>query len=409
VSKGTSPTDGSRSVARPYPWGALDAVTRDDVAAVRALNAGAGEFAPGLVGDALSELLGARVQVFVRRARGGARAPRGGEGIGVVVSAIDAPDLSRAVLVEVEPALGAALFTRAVRRAGPRVLAPGSAGAALGGAVGAILLATARRILARSSGGVLPRKAPPRVVAAGPARALERDLTSANLALDEVSLTVLVDDDAFAARVLVPRLLFAVPASPWTPAALATLGDVPLELPIIAAVSRSTAAELGSLRRGDAWLPGAWALHVSSSGALAGPVLLAAGASEEGLRAVLGEDGRLVLREGREPVAWAEEESDVGEVKKDALLEAVGEAPVVVRVEIGVAEMRAREWASLAPGDVVALGRRVGEAVTLRVSGVSVARGELVDLDGEVAVRILGRAEETTEPGSAPGPSRDTR
>jgi flagellar motor switch/type III secretory pathway protein FliN len=124
---------------------------------------------------------------------------------------------------------------------------------------------------------------------------------------------------------------------------------------------------------------------------------------------VLGEDGRLVLREGREPVAWAEEESDVGEVKKDALLEAVGEAPVVVRVEIGVAEMRAREWASLAPGDVVALGRRVGEAVTLRVSGVSVARGELVDLDGEVAVRILGRAEETTEPGSAPGPSRDTR
>lgn len=79
-------------------------------------------------------------------------------------------------------------------------------------------------------------------------------------------------------------------------------------------------------------------------------------------------------------------------VHKDALLESVGEVPVVVRVEIGTAEMSARQWASVAAGDVIALGRRVGEAVVLRVSGVEVARGELVEIEGEVGVRITERS-----------------
>jgi len=75
----------------------------------------------------------------------------------------------------------------------------------------------------------------------------------------------------------------------------------------------------------------------------------------------------------------------------NALIEAVGEVPVVVRVEIGTAQMRAREWAALSKGDVVALGRRIADPVILRVGGVEVARGELVELEGEVAVRIVDR------------------
>jgi flagellar motor switch/type III secretory pathway protein FliN len=73
------------------------------------------------------------------------------------------------------------------------------------------------------------------------------------------------------------------------------------------------------------------------------------------------------------------------------IIEAIGEVPVVVRVEIGEASMLAREWASLARGDVLALGRRVGESVTLRVGGVPVARGELVEIEGDVGVRIVER------------------
>ncbi len=79
--------------------------------------------------------------------------------------------------------------------------------------------------------------------------------------------------------------------------------------------------------------------------------------------------------------------------KPDALTEAIGEVPIVVRVEIGTAEMRAREWAALGTGDVIALGRRIGDRAVLRVGGVEVARGELVDIDGEIGVRILERRE----------------
>lgn len=72
-------------------------------------------------------------------------------------------------------------------------------------------------------------------------------------------------------------------------------------------------------------------------------------------------------------------------------VEVLEDAPVVVRVELGTVEMKAREWAELAPGDVVSLGRRVGDPAILRVGGVEVARGELVQVDGEYGVRIVSR------------------
>ena len=54
----------------------------------------------------------------------------------------------------------------------------------------------------------------------------------------------------------------------------------------------------------------------------------------------------------------------------------------------------ARELAShpaLASGDVVTLGRRVADPVVLRAGGVEIARGELIQIEGEVGVRILTR------------------
>ncbi len=42
-------------------------------------------------------------------------------------------------------------------------------------------------------------------------------------------------------------------------------------------------------------------------------------------------------------------------------------------------------------GDVVVLGRRVGEPVIVRVGGVPVARGDRVEVDGEVGVHIVER------------------
>jgi flagellar motor switch/type III secretory pathway protein FliN len=73
------------------------------------------------------------------------------------------------------------------------------------------------------------------------------------------------------------------------------------------------------------------------------------------------------------------------------LVGAIGDVPVVVRVEVGEATLPAREWASLHRGDVLSLGRRLGAHVVLRVGPIAVARGELVDLEGELGVRIVDR------------------
>ena len=406
----------SRDKVRPFPWGKLEAVSQEDARAVRALHRWSRAFVgAGEVAGALSALLDARVEVLVRRVGSHSRAARAeDEGVAVVVGASDAPSLSGAAFLECERAFASALVARALRRSGPRVLDPASGAGALAGSIAAILLAAARRVHAQRA---------LRVVMAGPARAIERDLVAVSGELIEASLTVILNDEAFAVRVLVPgAVALAAPEPAWTRAALASLGDVPLSLPIVAAVSLSSAGEVGTLRRGDAWLPGAWPLRRSPSGTLEGPVLLAAASHEIAVRAMLGEEGRLVVREGVEALAWTPpgrvgegpfrggsdgEEKRVSEAEKDAIVEAVGEVPVVVRIEIGVAEMRARDWASLAPGDVLSLGKKLGEPVTLRVGGITVARGELVDLDGEVAVRILGRTDSEPAPGQARSPTKE--
>ncbi|MDP9001987.1 MAG: FliM/FliN family flagellar motor switch protein, partial [Myxococcota bacterium] len=173
----------------------------------------------------------------------------------------------------------------------------------------------------------------------------------------------------------------------------------PLAIPIVACGILATASDVATLRTGDALvLPGDQCLLSRGRGStFSGPVLLAAASSDLGLGATLGEDGRVVLRGTLEPLLAAEAPMDSDD--KDAVVAALGEVSVVVRVEIGEAVMSARDWASLGRGDVVGLGRRVGDRVLLRVGGVPLARGELVDLDGEVAVRIVERIiDESTSP-----------
>ena len=63
-------------------------------------------------------------------------------------------------------------------------------------------------------------------------------------------------------------------------------------------------------------------------------------------------------------------------------------APVVVRVEIGTVSVNAGDVASLRPGDVLHTGKRLAEPVVLRVGGRAIARGDLVDVEGELGVRV---------------------
>jgi flagellar motor switch/type III secretory pathway protein FliN len=376
---------------RPFPWASFESLTYADVAARQALGRwGESQAVARDIARALHEVTGARVEISIRRVRRAAE-PRPLDGsVAVVLAGPDERSLGRGVLLEAEGALAAALVARALERPAPKLIDPARPGSArVAGALAAIVLAAARR----SHAG-----APLRVLTAGPGAALTSDF--ARFAPDGIvaELTVIVDDTAHLARVVVDRgAAFASASRPWDRARLATLGDVPLVLPVVVSASAGAAFEVSSLSVGDVWIPGVWPLARGPGGAWVGPVTLAAPHLEVGVRATLGEDGRIVLRGGVEDLAWTpptrEGEAMTEANDTDVLVEAVGEVPVVVRVEIGVAEMRARDWAAITPGDIIALRRRVADPVVLRVGGIELARGELVDIEGDVGVRVTERLE----------------
>jgi flagellar motor switch/type III secretory pathway protein FliN len=367
----------------PFPWAALDRTTRAAADAVRAGRRWAGTRVDvAAFPRAAAELLGARVALLLRSARPLSEASPLPGAVGVLVAPSETPDVARAVLLEADAALVAAILSRVLRRPVPRVIDPSaSPGAASAGAFAAIVAAVLRR--AHASPASDANAGAVRVLAAGPATDLESDLRRAVQDAHALTLTALVDDDAFEARVVVSTgAARAAPSRTWSVTDLSALGALPLEVPVVACACASTVAEVASLGVGDVLVPGPWPLKRASAG-LCGPVHLAPAGGDVGFAAHLGDDGNLVLGGGATTM-----DASTG---KAGLVDAMGDVPVVIHVEIGEARMAAREWARLGAGDVVALGRRIGEKVVLRVGGVPVARGDLVDVEGEVGVRIVER------------------
>jgi type III secretion system YscQ/HrcQ family protein len=64
------------------------------------------------------------------------------------------------------------------------------------------------------------------------------------------------------------------------------------------------------------------------------------------------------------------------------------DAPLELSVELARFSLTLGELQRTGPGDVLLTGRAIGEVVTLRVAGTALAEGELVDVEGEVGVRI---------------------
>jgi type III secretion system YscQ/HrcQ family protein len=375
---------------RPFPWKHLAPVSREHAALLQAFRrwGAAHTYLDGFAAT-LRDIVSAEVELLVRRVEPVADVRPLADGVGVLLSG----EPTDVLLVEAEAALAAALVQCVLKRpqrvplssADPRSLS-------LAGAFAAILTAAARRG---------HRGDPLRVVAAASSGELATHADRRIADSCTVVLTVLLGDDAFDARVTLSRTaLLRAPSPPWSRAALSSLGPVPLSLAVVAHTVRLAAADVASLRVGDALVASPWPLQRRGS-ALLGPVHLAAPSSTMGLSAELVEEGGLVLRGQLETLV---EETEMEQADRplrddqaDALAETIGEVPVVLRVEIGEATMTARQWATLGKGDVVSLGRRVGEHVTLRVGGVPVATGELVEVEGEVGVRIVGRtATETT-------------
>ncbi len=159
---------------------------------------------------------------------------------------------------------------------------------------------------------------------------------------------------------------------------------LPISLPIVVARVVSTPAELSSLAVGDGFMFGP---GTRLEDALAGGVELLAGTSERGLFAQMTEQG-LVLR-GPTVVHYDSGMTEAGDGQTEPTLEDVLlDAPVEVRVELGSITLAASEWLRFKPGDVITTKIPVGGTAILRSAGAEVGRGSLVNVDGQLGIKI---------------------
>ncbi len=159
------------------------------------------------------------------------------------------------------------------------------------------------------------------------------------------------------------------------------LGTLPLTLPVVVAQSQVSRVVLAQLAVGDAWLPSeGWLLDPQKDG----HAWLIPPCGEEGMAVWRAPDGTLRLEAKVGNFPW-----DIDMIETSELANAALEAPVVVRVELGAVTLSARKWAELQPGDVLTTNQRLLTPATLRVAGQQVATGELVNVEGELGIRIL--------------------
>jgi flagellar motor switch/type III secretory pathway protein FliN len=360
----------SARAATAYPWKALETVTgRSARRAAEARRQVASVLDTSRLSEALAALSECEASVVVRRV--GSEVPRRRP---LADLAFELAQSGIVCALSVEPELAVNLLSRALRR--PIALSPQAAlDDSLAGAFSAVVLELARR--------------------SGAQGALH--LLESSEARDKAS-DVFVEATALVAGTPYQVVLgLGLPElEPRRAVSLATLGELPVSVPVVIGIGLAERAALVDFTPGNAWFPGD-GLWLAANGE--GPVALAAASRDEGVSAALSRDGKIVIRgesvalpfdagdtlgdSGRDvPVT----ESEKGDSSK--LTEAVLDSPVVVRIEMGAVSMTAREWAELGPGDVIETGRRIAEPVILRVAGREVARGELVSLEGELGVRI---------------------
>lgn len=364
-----------KSRVSPYPWPSLDRVSRDTVVALpalrRALRYAIDERA---LAASLGQIIDAPVTVVAH-----AIELVTSEDVSTLHGAafvLATSDNRLRVGVSMDGALASLLVAKVTRRPARLTDPRMPVNASVSGGVAAIVAATARR--AHGTRAVL--------VPVG--------LGGLRLAPGErvlrVHATVTVDSEAHAVVVTLPSVPSGATDDENERDTLARLGEVTVTLPVVAAVSTMTSAEVEAMQVNDVWLPGeGWTLRRDDA-AWVGDVTLASPSRSRAIRGILRPNGEIMLGEALTlpqdvPMEQLEREDDA------TIAEAVLDAPLVVRVEVGAVTLTAREWASLSSGDVIPLGKRVAEPVILRVAGLEVARGELVDVEGELGVRIRER------------------
>jgi type III secretion system YscQ/HrcQ family protein len=207
---------------------------------------------------------------------------------------------------------------------------------------------------------------------------------------------LLIDGRAYGSlRVLVPERTARLLAARAAPASALHADDAPLattlSLRAIAARTSLSRAQLRELSTGDVLVPERCALQRASDG-WTGHVELHA--PDLAIRFHAAIRGRELVIERREP----RQEPEMTEAKRiaTAALSPTSscpplgdDTPIELCLELARFTLPLGELAALRPGDVLDTGRSAGSHVTLTAAGRVVALGELVEVDGDVGLRVL--------------------
>jgi hypothetical protein len=424
--------------ARPYPFDQLPRLTRADAAVQSAL---ARWLAARPSRDGLAALAGGPVRVRFA-ARGGSPGTVIGRAPGIVaqgaptiasgpIARARVPDAARSdapesggagamarvapeiVAVEREPfdpfaarcevrvggasieVLGSSRAVRALAQrllGGPAELAAPRPLTHVEQSLWALVVATALEDLA-IAGEVIPR------VSVEPAPVLDRPVT--------ISLDVMLGELAIAVELHAPALDLRVPPPRPLPAwADRTMIDCPIVVGRCAlpedAVRRLAVRDIVTLERPLAGHPEAGgrgadaglAVHPGGRGADTGLAVRPGGRGPDAAPAIphgCGPDAELVIFGGAVGLRAAPNavsaEACTGYVPRDMSLP--DDAHVELTVALGTTQLSLRQVVELAVGQIIQLGRPLAGPFELRAAGRTIGRGELVDVDGELGVRIV--------------------
>jgi flagellar motor switch/type III secretory pathway protein FliN len=347
---------------QPFPWNQLPHVSRAEARAVSQFNARTGALNLERAFATLGAL-GAHTEVQLSRPQVSARTV--GLDVAVALGFEDDGTLAQGLLFETESAFASTLVSELLRKPDerPKDLArlPSER---VYGAFAASLVHLLRK------GGSAPR-----VLAAGPSKALAADMQRSQPVLVTQALQIELRGRMYRASITgAPSELTHVNAG----LDLATLGEMPLTLPIVVAQVSLDPEQVATLEVSDIVLVGqtATTVHLADPG------------SEWGLAFQKQNETQWSYVE-QVALPWSTEHEPTG--GEEPMKEALENVPVVARVELGSVSLSATEWSRMRPGDTLALGKKPGDLVTLRVAGVEVAKGELVVFEGQTGVRIVER------------------
>jgi type III secretion system YscQ/HrcQ family protein len=332
--------------ARPFPFGELSHVSRHRARLGRALAQRIHAAALAEAGRALADALGEPVRLRCV-ATDGAAGGVGSEDVPPV-----AVCLAHAVLGRASLALQAPLAVDLVARllgvpepAAPRRLSPSERG---------LLLYLMLRVAATAHGWKV--------------EAIAQEPTEEPEASAVAELEVTLDRGArHHARLVVDETaLLCLPSAPARWDRASRLSAIVVDAPLVVGSAALSAADARGLSRGDVVvldpIPGGAELRVGGGG----------------FRVAVG-SGSSRIAKGYEPR---------GERMDDTKNDLLQSLPVDLVAEIGRLRLTGKELLDLEPGAVLPLGRPTSGPVDLTCAGRVVARGELVDVDGETGVRL---------------------